>query len=399
MFRIFLTVAPSFISFRPYIDVLSRYWLCAGDSALASFWANPSAPSLPLVAISNPADCCTARSSSVGVTLHSAASSWIHHFSLVTWDGRISGSRFTVAAAPHSCLPLLLPHPTPTVAINLRLLAAVATSLRGNTIFSSLDLFSGYWQVYLAPEARAIIAFSTPSGHFEWLRMPFGLKSAPITFQRLMNTLLGDLLGKDVFAYLDDLIICSKDADNHFASLESVLDKLRTVGLKLELFKCVFLKAKVSFLGYMVDSSDIHTQADKIEAIKNFPQPRSVENVRSFQELCGYYRSFICGFSKIASPLSQLTKKGVLFHWDAPQQNSFDALKTALTNAHVPQFPNYAEPLTMFTDTSTLRLGAVLMQPDQRGKLHAIAYASQTLNQAEKITVSHILRPWPWCGR
>ncbi len=81
-----------------------------------------------------------------------------------------------------------------------------------NTIFSSLDLLSGYWQVHMAPKARAINVFSTPSGHYEWLRMPFGLKSAPITFQRLINTLLGDLLGKDVFAYLDDLIICSRDA-------------------------------------------------------------------------------------------------------------------------------------------------------------------------------------------
>ncbi len=119
---------------------------------------------------------------------------------------------------------------------------------QGNTIFSNLDLLSGYWQVHLTPEAHAITAFSTPSGHFEWLRMPFGLKSAPITFQRLMNTLLGELLGKDVFAYLDDLIICSKDADGHFASLEAVLDKLRTTGLKLKLSKCAFLKAKVSFL-------------------------------------------------------------------------------------------------------------------------------------------------------
>ncbi len=88
-----------------------------------------------------------------------------------------------------------------------------------------------------------------------------------------MNTLLGDLLGKDVFAYLDDLIICSKGADAHFASLEAVLDKLRTSGLKLKLSKCAFLKAKVSFLGHMVDCSGIHAQADKIEAIKNFPQP------------------------------------------------------------------------------------------------------------------------------
>ncbi len=156
----------------------------------------------------------------------------------------------------------------------------------------------------MAPEARAIIAFSTPSGHFEWFCMPFGLNSAPITFQRLMNTLLGDLLGKDFFAYLDDLIICSKDADSHFASLEDALDKLRTAGLKFKLFKCAFLKAKVSFLGHMVDSSGIHIQTDKIEAIKNFPQPRSIENVLSVLGLCGYYSPFISGFAKIASPLN-----------------------------------------------------------------------------------------------
>ncbi len=118
-----------------------------------------------------------------------------------------------------------------------------------------------------------------------------------------MNTLLGDLLGKDVFTYLDDLIICSKDAVSHFASLEAVLDKLRTAGLKLKLSKCAFLKGKVSFLGHMVDSSGIHTQADKTEAIKNFPQPRSVENVRSFLGLCGYYRPFICGFANTTTKL------------------------------------------------------------------------------------------------
>ncbi len=141
----------------------------------------------------------------------------------------------------------------------------------------------------------------------------------------------------------------------------------------------------------MVDSSGIHTQADEIEAIKQFPQPRSVENVRSFVGLCGYYRPFMSGFAKIASPLNQLMKKGVPFHWDAPQETSFDTLKTTLTNAPVLQFPNYAQPFTMFTDASSLGLGAVLMQPDPRGKLHAIAYASRTLNQAENnYSVTHL---------
>ncbi len=115
---------------------------------------------------------------------------------------------------------------------------------QGNQIFSSLDLLSGYWQVPLAPESREVTAFSTPRGHFEWLRMPFGMKSAPITFQRLINTLFSDILGKHIHAYLDDLIICSKDGDVHLAHLKAVLLKLKEAGLKAKLTKCEFLRRK-----------------------------------------------------------------------------------------------------------------------------------------------------------
>ncbi len=113
---------------------------------------------------------------------------------------------------------------------------------QGNTIFSSLDLLSGYWQVPMAAESREIIAFCTPSGHFEWLRMPFGLKTAPTTFQRIINTLFSDLIGKGIYAFLNASIICSKDGDSHLAKLEAVLLKLREAGLKAKLTKCKFLK-------------------------------------------------------------------------------------------------------------------------------------------------------------
>ncbi len=158
---------------------------------------------------------------------------------------------------------------------------------QGNKIFSSLDLLIGYWQVPLAPESKEVTAFSTPTGHFEWLRIPFGLKSAPITFQRMINTLFA-MLGKDVYAYLDDLIICSKNGDTHLADLEAVLLKLKEAGLKAKLTKCEFLKAKITFLGHTVDANGIHTMDDKISPIKKFPQPRTVENIRSFIGLCGY---------------------------------------------------------------------------------------------------------------
>ncbi len=131
----------------------------------------------------------------------------------------------------------------------------------GNKFFSSLDLLSSYWQVPMDPESRKLTAFSTNDGHCEWLRMPFGLKTAPMTFQRMITMLLGDLKGKNIFAYLDDAIITSPDADSHLTSLKAVLNLLSTAGLKVKLFKCEFLKNRICFLGHQVDSSGMHTQA------------------------------------------------------------------------------------------------------------------------------------------
>ena len=261
---------------------------------------------------------------------------------------------------------------------------------RGNKIFSSLDLLSGYWQVPLAPESQEVTAFSTPSGHFEWLRIPFGLKSVPITFQRMINTIFTGRIGKTVFAYLDDIIIASKDHESHLENLKLVLQRLQEAGLKAKITKCEFLKAKIKFLGHVVDGEGIHTVDDKIMAVQGFPQPESVDNVRSFLGLAGYYRPFIKHFATIASPLTKLTKKEVPFHWDAVHEQSFNELRTALTNAPVLSFPDYTAPFILCTDASALGLGAVLMQADNRGKNYVIAYASRVLKPTESnYSVTH----------
>ncbi len=148
----------------------------------------------------------------------------------------------------------------------------------GDKICCSLDLLSGYWQVPMAPESKIKAAFSTPNRHFEGLRMPVGLKSAPFTFQRMLNTLFYDMVGAGVYAYLDDFLVCGKDVETHLANLKAVLLKLRDAGLKAKLAECEFLKSKICFLGHKVDGDSIHTLDGKITAIKNFPRPKSVEN-------------------------------------------------------------------------------------------------------------------------
>ncbi len=184
---------------------------------------------------------------------------------------------------------------------------------RGNKVFSSLDILSGYWQLPMAPESREVTTFSTPNGHFEWTRMPFSLEGAPLTFQRTMNNIFGDMLGNSVYIYLDDIIIASKDTTFHMETLKSALKRLQEVGLKLKSTKCEFLKPKIKFLGHEVDEQSIHTVDDKIAAVAQFPQPKAVENVQSFLGLAGYYRPFIKNFAARANPLTQLLKKRYTF--------------------------------------------------------------------------------------
>ncbi len=207
----------------------------------------------------------------------------------------------------------------------------------------------------------------------------------------MIQTLLGDLKDRNVFAYLDEVIIASPDVDSHLASLETVFSRLQTAGLKVKLSECEFLRTRIRFLGHEINENGIHTQADKIEAVSKLSVPKTVDTVRLFLGLAGYYRPYVRHFSAIASPLNQLLKKGVTFHWDAQQQKSFENLKSALTSAPVLRFPDYAKPFTLYTDAYQSGLGAVLMQPDCRGKLGAIAFASRSLNRAKSnYSVTHL---------
>jgi hypothetical protein len=181
----------------------------------------------------------------------------------------------------------------------------ILDKLGGAQYFSALDCASGYWQITMAEEDRAKTAFSRLTGHYEYLRMPFGLKLVPCIFQRLMNSVFVGLIGTRCFVYLDDVIIFGETLREHHARLREVFQKFRQFNLKIERDKCEFLKTELG----LVTSEGVKPGLEKIKAIKNFPIPKKRTDVKSFLGLTGCYRKFILQFSKIAKPLTELLKK------------------------------------------------------------------------------------------
>lgn len=255
------------------------------------------------------------------------------------------------------------------------------SKLQGNFYFSTLDLTSGYHQILMDEQSIEKTAFSTPDGHYEYLRMPFGLKNAPATFQRMMNNVLREELSRNVcLVYLDDIIVYSKTKQEHINKLQQVFEALRKASLKVNVNKCVFMAEEIEFLGHILTKDGLKPNEKKIEAIQKFPIPKTVKEVRAFLGLVGYYRKFVPNLSKIIKPLTDALKKNSTI--DIHNKAYLDAIQTCkhlLTNAPILAFPDFNKTFIVTTDASDKALGAVLSQEG-----HAIAYASRTLSGPEQ---------------
>ncbi|GJQ70538.1 hypothetical protein Trydic_g221, partial [Trypoxylus dichotomus] len=249
--------------------------------------------------------------------------------------------------------------------------------------FTTLDLASGYHQIPMKKSDQPKTAFTTPSGQYEFTRMPFGLKTAPSVFQRLMNTVLTGLQGLHCFVYLDDIVIYASSLEQHSYKLKTVFSRLRASNLKLQPDKCEFLRREVSYLGHIITSAGVKPNLDKVNAIHNFPVPVDQKTIKMFLGLVGYYRKFIPNFAKIAKPLTSLLRKDIPFIWSASQQQSFDTFRTILTNEPLLIYPDFSQDFVLTTDASNFAIGSVLSQGGI-GKDRPIAYASRTLNNAEQ---------------
>lgn len=220
--------------------------------------------------------------------------------------------------------------------------------------FSTLDLASGFYQVEMDPNDIHKTAFNVENGHYEFLRMPMGLKNSPSTFQRVMDNVLKDLQNRICLVYLDDIIVFSTSLQEHIINLEKVFQKLRESNFKIQMDKSEFLKLETSFLGHVICREGVKPNPDKIAAIEKYPLPKTTTEIKRFLGLLGYYRKFIPDFARLTKPLTQCLKKGSKITFDKSYTDCFEHCKTLLTNDPILQYPDFTKEFLLTTDASNV---------------------------------------------
>jgi len=233
--------------------------------------------------------------------------------------------------------------------------------LHGATIFSKLDLASGYHQVRMSPPDIEKTAFHTHHGHFEFLVMPFGLSNAPSTFQSLMNDVFHQQLRRYVLVFFDDILIYSRTRVDHINHLQMVFGLLRAHRLFLKKSKCAFGRKEVAYLGHVIHQQGVSVDQSKIAAIQEWPKPHNVRALRGFLGLAGYYRKFIKDYGIIAAPLTSMLRRNA-FQWATESESAFTNLKRALSESPVLALPDFSVIFVVECDAPGTGIGAILQQ-------------------------------------
>jgi hypothetical protein len=240
----------------------------------------------------------------------------------------------------------------------------------------------GYHQIELGPGKEPKTAFTTKQSHWEYRRLPFGLKTTPATFKKMLNSVLSGLRGTRCFVYLDDFVIYARWLVDHSTKLREVLDRLRTYRLKLQPDKCEFLRKDGNYLGHQITEARVRPDPQKVASIEQFSTPTTAKQLKTFCGLISYYRRFIPNCGRIASLLYRFLKKDGKFVWTETQKNVFQHLKYKLISRPILQYPDFSKEFILTTDASNSELGAVLSRGSVAKDL-PVAYASRSYNNAK----------------
>jgi len=265
--------------------------------------------------------------------------------------------------------------------------------LQGAKYFSTLDLKNGFFHVYMDEQSRKITAFIVPDGHYEFLRVPFGLCNSSAVFQRFINTVFRDLIQeKTVLTYMDDLIIPSTNCETEIRKLRAVLRTASEAGLEINWSKCQFLQQRVEFLGHVIEKGCVSPSERKTVAVRKFSEPKTVKQVQSFLGLSGYFRKFILQYSIIARPLTNLLRAGKEFEFNERERESFMRLKVILCDSPTLSLYEIGAETELHTDVSMNGYGAILLQRSRGdGAMHPVYYCSGKTTPAEEKYTSYEL--------
>jgi hypothetical protein len=270
--------------------------------------------------------------------------------------------------------------------------------MKGASVFSKIDLRSGYHQLKIRESEIPKTAFCTRYGLYEYTVMSFGLTNAPSYFMYLMNKVFMEYLDRFIIVFIDDILVFSKTMEEHEEHLRLELEKLRSNQLYAKFSKCEFWLTEVAFLGHVISAGGVSVDPGKVKDVLNWVPPATVSEIRSFLGLAGYYRRFIKDFSKIAKAMTKLLEKNKAFEWTKDCQASFEELKKRLTSSPVLVLPDLTNKFDIYCDASRQGLGCVLMQEGQ-----VVCYASRQLRKHEEnypthdlelATVVHTLKIW-----
>lgn len=256
--------------------------------------------------------------------------------------------------------------------------------MKGATMFSKIDLRSGYHQIHMKEEEIYKTVFRTRYGHYEFVFVPFGLTNAPTKFMCLMNSVLRSYFDKIFIVSIDDILVYSENDEENVEHVATVLRLLREHNLYVKLSKCGFFQTEIHYLGHVVSKEGIAVDSEKIKAIMEWVAPKSVNEVISFMGLAGYYKRFIKNFSQISYPITSLQRKGKKFEWTEECEASFEQLKNLLVHAPVLHIADPEKEFMVCIDSCKRGLGGVLMQDGQ-----VVCYESQNLNENGKNYPTH----------